>query len=543
MTVKTWVADELELISTKTYENPFEDVDISAIFTLGERKMIVPGFWDGGNVWRIRFSLPEAGLWNYEVVCTDENNSSLTAQGEVECVEYDGDLEIYKRGFLKTEPNVHYLMYADGTPFFYLGDTHWTYLNEEYDSPGERAGDLECESHFKYIVDARKEQGFTVYQSEPIDAKYDLGEGLYESDLPAFRDMDNRFKYIADAGLVHANAELFFPKQFLKKKRWQDVEYVKRLIRYWAARFSAYPCLWTMAQEVDNDFYYHLKHQTEYTSENNPYKYQAECLYENDPHKQPLTAHMEFFSINPPAGMECTSISSSAFRKVKGHTWWAIQWAQKRSEPIDYIQGQDLWLNGQGKPGILYEPSYEYLATKSFGSRMMGWLAFLNGMYGYGYGAQDMWFYRCRFRMDDDRFDGVDTVTVEDKKIFWSKLIHNDTSTQLGKYMRAFLTDVEWWKLIPRFDNPSYFLPEKPGYYSIATDERDTIVVQFFNVGYETGKLNWLEHCEYTYQWFNPRTGEYSEKRSFRPDMYRMYQVEQKPDKWDWILLVKKKEV
>ena len=120
MTVKTWVADELELISTKTYENPFEDVDISAIFTLGERKMIVPGFWDGGNVWRVRFSLPEAGLWHYEIVCTDENNSSLTARGEVECVLYDGDLEIYKRGFLKTEPNVHYLMYADGTPFFYF---------------------------------------------------------------------------------------------------------------------------------------------------------------------------------------------------------------------------------------------------------------------------------------------------------------------------------------------------------------------------------------------------------------------------------------
>ncbi len=541
MTVKTWVADELEFKSKKSYENPFEDVEVFAEFTLGTKKMRVPGFWDGGNIWKVRFSLPKAGLWNYVVTSTDEDNKSLTASGEIECVKYDGDLEIYKRGFLKTTPYVRYFMYNDGTPFFYLGDTHWTFLNEEFDEAGDHAGDLKCDSHFKYIVDARVEQGFTVYQSEPIDAKYDLSEGFKESDLVGFRQLDERFEYIAKKGLVHANAQLFWPKNFLKKARWKDVPYIKRLIRYWVARYSAYPCLWTLAQEVDNDFYYLLGHQKEYTLETNPYKYQAEELYFNDPHKQPLTAHMEFFSINPPAGMECTSISSSAFRKVKGHTWWGIQWAQKRSEPIDYIQGQDLWLNGQGKVGILYEPSYENLATKSFGSRTLGWLAFLNGMYGYGYGAQDMWYYHCRFRMDDDRYDGVDTVTVEDKKIHWSKMIHNDTSIQLAKHMKKFLTDVKWWKLIPRFDNPSYFLPEKPGYYSIATDERDTIVIQFFNVGFETGRLNWLELCEYTYQWFNPRTGEYSEKRTFHPDTYRQYQVENKPDQWDWILLVKKK--
>ena len=36
MTVKTWVADELVFKSTKKYDNPFEDVDISAVFTFGK---------------------------------------------------------------------------------------------------------------------------------------------------------------------------------------------------------------------------------------------------------------------------------------------------------------------------------------------------------------------------------------------------------------------------------------------------------------------------------------------------------------------------
>ena len=177
--------------------------------------------------------------------------------------------------------------------------------------------------------------------------------------------------------------------------------------------------------------------------------------------------------------------------------------------------------------------------TKSLGARSEGWIAYLNGLYGYGYGAIDIWLYKSTYDINRETNDGYEIVTPEDKQTPWPISIEYETVKHL-KYMRDFFESLEWWKLIPRFDNPSYFLPEKEGFYSIATDERDTIVVQFFNIGYETGTLNWLEHCEYTYQWYNPRTGEYSEKRSFWPDKFRMYRVENKPDKWDWILLVKK---
>ena len=176
MNAKTWVAQEIELKSAKTYANPFEDVDIEAVFTLGNKTLTFPGFWDGGDTWRLRFALNKEGVWNYVITCTDKENESLTQTGTVTVTKYDGDLEIYKRGFLKTKKHTPYFMYNDGTPFFYLGDTHWTFCTEEFDSPGDRAGDIECESHFKYIVDKRVEQGFTVYQSEPLEAGYNLIE-------------------------------------------------------------------------------------------------------------------------------------------------------------------------------------------------------------------------------------------------------------------------------------------------------------------------------------------------------------------------------
>ncbi|WP_425553179.1 DUF4038 domain-containing protein [Kribbella lupini] len=36
-----------------------------------------------------------------------------------------GKLAVYQHGFLRPSADGHYLQYADGTPFFYLGDTHW----------------------------------------------------------------------------------------------------------------------------------------------------------------------------------------------------------------------------------------------------------------------------------------------------------------------------------------------------------------------------------------------------------------------------------
>ncbi len=542
MNAKTWVAQEIELTSAKTYANPFEDVDIEAVFTLGNKIITFPGFWDGGNTWKLRFALNKEGVWNYVITCTDKENTSLTQSGTVTVTKYDGDLEIYKRGFLKTKKHTPYFMYNDGTPFFYLGDTHWTFCTEEFDSPGDRAGDIECESHFKYIVDKRVEQGFTVYQSEPLDAGYNLSKGLFESDLAGFRKLDERFKYIAEKGLVHSNAQLVFCKFFVKWERYDDLDYISRLMKYWIARYGAYPCLWTLAQEVDNDFYRVLKHQTKFHIEDNPYKFMAEELHKYDPFKQPLTAHMEYFSIYPPPGMDCTSVSSSAFRKVKSHSWWAYQWSRKANEPMDYVFAKDGWLNGQGKVCVLYESSYEGLATGNFGARSKGWIAYLNGLFGYGYGAQDMWFYRSRYESNTDANDGMDIITKEKKQsIIWGEAIKYEAPTQLG-YMRKFFEENDWHKLVPRFDNLSFFIPDKEGFHAIATDERDMYVLYLCNIGYETGRLNYLEYCEYTYQWFNPRTGEYLPKHTFYPDVHRMYKVEQKPDELDWVLLVKKKK-
>ena len=87
MTIQTWLANELEFTSTKTYQNPFEDVDIDMVFTSGKKKMTFPGFWDGGNTWRVRFSLPKEGVWTYELVCTDKEKEYIGGAVETSLAE------------------------------------------------------------------------------------------------------------------------------------------------------------------------------------------------------------------------------------------------------------------------------------------------------------------------------------------------------------------------------------------------------------------------------------------------------------------------
>ena len=88
---------------------------------------------------------------------TDSRNSGLdrcTAR-LYKCDPYSGNLEIYKHGFLKVSGNGRYLTYADGTPFFYLGDTHWILAHERFDTSNAPG----VPSQFKYIVDKRVSAG------------------------------------------------------------------------------------------------------------------------------------------------------------------------------------------------------------------------------------------------------------------------------------------------------------------------------------------------------------------------------------------------
>ena len=577
LSAETWRMTELVFESKKSYANPLFDVTIDLLLSGNGKLYRIPGFWDGDNTWKVRFVCPSAGKWQFKTVCSDSSNKVLNNRtGTVNCKAYSGDLEIYRHGFLTTRYGKKYLTYDDGTPFLYFGDTHWALGRETPDM-------------MRVICKKRAEQQFTAIQTEPIGAMFDLADGLDEKDIEGLRDYDEKFSIIADAGLVHANDEFFWPSDFnklienfggysektitvntgLKFEKIPDysdgvIAYVEQLSRYWVARFGAYPVIWALGQEIDRDFYGELN------TYNNPYIMVANAIGKFDPYTQPLTAHQENSGKTVAYGNGLGSgelrfiyypaAKPSVFRNVDAHTIYAAQWFPSMTERADYFSCKDYWYNGQGKPVVNYEGHYCYMWTKNFGARAQFWFAYLNGMYGCAWGGQDTWNYLSDYNEYYDTDDGVDIITAQEKQdATWESALEYPSCYQLT-HISNFLKGTKWYELIPRFNDYAYFVPCLNVFSHCASNKKNTeIVIYFYSVsdpsvslrsntknggGYLTGTVGSLiPFAQYTYQWYDPINGKFIDSGTFRASALGTWFAGLRPDDTDLTLLIRKKDV
>ncbi len=554
-----WVAKEIEFTANKK-SNSINKTELDVVFTNRSTGtvMTMPGFWDGDKIWKVRFAPTEYGIWDFETKTTGDDIGINGIKGTLASNAYKGDLAIYKNGFVKTEKDLRYFVYNDGTPFFYLGDTHWTMPKEEFDSAGPNAGDIETNSHFRYIVDRRAAQGFTVYQSEPLQGGINVSDGnIVAGDIMAFQNLDRYFQYIAQKGLVHANAQFFLPGETSVTKAF--VANLRELTRYWVARYGAYPVMWTLGQEVDD--------ASNFSNDGNlwiTYVEMCKIISEIDPYKHPTSAHQINAMVitakggvftagidygtqdfNPNSTAKTHITIQSKFYGAVGHTWWASQWRPTVNTQYNFDIPKDYWENGEGKPTVDYEARYHYLSASDFGARVQAYIPYLCGMYGHGYGARDMWYYDSD-SYDNGGNDGVGYFTAEDQKAnTWSKLIDAPISTELT-YLRGFFESVGWWKLIPDFNYGNAFqkVNGKDGFYVAAHDGDEVYVVYLYNRTVDSaGKLvNMDKNATYVAQWFDTRTGEYILiDASLKADASGEYDIPQKPVADDMILLVTKR--
>ena len=486
-----WIVTERSFTSETEYKAETVLLDVEFKNRKTGTTLLIPGFWDGDNTFRVRFAPTECGIWDYTTKC-DGDTSINGLTGTVGANPYTGDLEIYKRGFVKTVSGTKHFMYNDGTPFFYLGDTHWTMLKEEFDTLGKSGeGKVEGTSHFKYIVDKRVEQGFTVYQSEPIGITATLNDGVVnKNDIKGLQKADQYFQYIAEKGLVHANAQFFYTTT-MTDKLINNTALLKDISHHWVARFGAYPVLWTLAQEIDNDNFAESNKSSAFTYQNNPWVKVAEYIHQFDAYQHPLTGHQEHTHYTTVTGkgtnadvkVGISAFFSSQVTQATGHSWYAAQWKPKDltiNAQIGDDVPKDYW--NSPKVGVNYEGAYEQLATKNFGARAQAWITYLSGFRGYGYGVQDIWYYNSTYEADTTANDGVDKITPKDKRMKWPASIELPSAYQLG-YLRSFFESFDWWNLVPDFNDQKVFKPlnAKDVFYVCSAKGDEIVVVYFYS--------------------------------------------------------------
>jgi hypothetical protein len=113
--IEQWHPMDLEFTSTNSYANPFEGVSITGKFTgPGGVTLTIPGFYEGLQVWKIRFSPTVPGSWSY---ITSSSDNELNGQtGSLTCVS-NTNPEVHG-GLAINSLSKHYFVYQDGTPCF-----------------------------------------------------------------------------------------------------------------------------------------------------------------------------------------------------------------------------------------------------------------------------------------------------------------------------------------------------------------------------------------------------------------------------------------
>ena len=123
-----WQETELAFRPDVHLGNPYVDAGLEAVFVHEDGlELRRPGFWDGGNTWRVRFAPTLEGRWRWTVRASAPLQEVDGRTGTIECTAPDGltDNAFRRHGFWRMSAGRRSLVHADGTPAILVGDTAW----------------------------------------------------------------------------------------------------------------------------------------------------------------------------------------------------------------------------------------------------------------------------------------------------------------------------------------------------------------------------------------------------------------------------------
>ena len=159
-----WEKVEITLNAKETYTNPYTDVKVWVDLKGPGFSKRCYGFWDGGDTFRVRITAESPGTWTWSSGSQPADSGLDGVSGSFTAIDRTEEQKTEnpsRRGMVGPSANGHAFQYADGTPFFLVGDTWWAtptfrFLWRDDDTirpMGPEAG-------FKEFVSYRRKQGY-----------------------------------------------------------------------------------------------------------------------------------------------------------------------------------------------------------------------------------------------------------------------------------------------------------------------------------------------------------------------------------------------
>ena len=518
---------EWSYTSGKQYSDPFNQVDLDAIITLpsGQQER-TPAFWAGGSEWRVRYAAPAPGLYHIRSACSDTKNGDLHDRVSVLNVQpYTGQNAHYKHGALKVADDRRHFQHADGTPFFWLGDTWWMGLCKRLSWP----------DGFQTLAADRVQKGFTMVQivaglypdMEPFDARGANEAGFpwdpeFTRINPAYFDMaDVRMQHLADRGLAACVVGFwgyFIPRMGMAK--------VKQHWRYLIARWGAYPVVWCLAGEGTMPYYLSKTKDQDAETQKHGLTELARYVHATDPRHHPITIHPSKSSrlcVDDPAVLDFDMLQT-------GHN-------DRQSVP-NTIETVNSSLAATPKmPVLIGEVCYEGIAEASRQEvqRFMFWSALLGGTGGHTYGANGIWQVNTR-----QQPYGLSPHGHSWGGPAWDIAAQLPGSGQLG-LAKGLLTRYSWWKLEPQPDLIDPHWNTTNYWQPFAGQIPGEAVIAFCPSGFNPVTFKKLEAATYRGFFFNPSDGTEIPIEDVHPDSGGSWRPPEFPIFRDWVIVLERK--
>lgn len=163
-TVHVWEKVKITLVAQNSYANPYADVKVWVDLKGPGFAKRCYGFWDGDSTFRVRVLAPRPGVWSWRSHSEPEDPGLSGKRGSFTALAWTPEQKRAnpcRRGMISSTANGHALEWADGTPYFLLGDTWWAIPTFRYPwHTGDEPRPLGPQAGFKDYVRYRVNQGF-----------------------------------------------------------------------------------------------------------------------------------------------------------------------------------------------------------------------------------------------------------------------------------------------------------------------------------------------------------------------------------------------
>jgi hypothetical protein len=437
---------EIVLAADGSYRDAQHDVTLDVVFADPRGGTLkVPAFWAGGQTWKVRYASPLFGPHGWRSVCSVTTDHGLHGRsGTIRIEPYRGDNPLYTHGPLRVAADKRHFGHADGTPFFWLGDTWWMGLCRRLHWPDE----------FQQLAADRKAKGFNVIQ---------IVAGLYP-DMPAFDPRganEAGFPWEKDYARIRsdyfdkADQRLFYLVEqgftpcivgaWGYHLPWMGTERIKEHWRYLIARYGALPVVWCAAGEGTMPYYLSKHPKEDRTLQKEGWTEVIRYIRATDPFHRMITIHPSESArstVSDPSLLDFDMLQTGhASENLIGRVAQHVSLSYKAQPTMPVLSGESSYdaldlRHADWGAGLLTTDD----------SRKMFWVCLMRGgVAGGTYGANGIWQLN---RRDAPYGPSPSAHSHTYGSIPWDKAMHLPSSTQAGLAKR-FFANYPWYLLKP----------------------------------------------------------------------------------------------